>query len=106
MTFRKIREDVAAWDNLSLRAQEDAVGRGKVDSKEYPDAPTTSHKRKSDVKLAGRDMKIYRRSYPFWSPFRLESSFRWRSSCSPPRICTGPLTVSPLRSSRWLRGSA
>ncbi len=69
MAFRKIREDVAAWDKLSLRAQEDAVGRRKVDSAEYPDAPTTSHKKKSDVKLSGRDMKIYRRSYPFWSPF-------------------------------------
>ncbi len=69
MTFRKIREDVAAWDKLSLTAQEDAVGRRKVDSGEYPDAPPTSHKKKSDVKLGGRDMKIYRRSYPFWSPF-------------------------------------
>ena len=69
MAFRKIREDLPAWDKLSLRAQEDAVGRRKVDSAEYPDAPTTSHKKKSDVKLAGREMKIYRRSYPFWSPF-------------------------------------
>ena len=69
MIFRRIREDVAAWDKLSLKAQEDAVGRRKVDSAEYPDAPTTSHKKKSDVKLGGREMKIYRRSYPFWSPF-------------------------------------
>jgi porphyrinogen peroxidase len=69
MAFRKIREDVAVWDKLSLRAQEDAVGRRKVDSAEYPDAPTTSHKKKSDVKVGRRDMKIYRRSYPFWSPF-------------------------------------
>jgi putative iron-dependent peroxidase len=69
MAFRKIREDVAAWDKLSLKAQEEAVGRRKVDSAEYPDAPTTSHKKKSDVKLGGREMKIYRRSYPFWSPF-------------------------------------
>jgi deferrochelatase/peroxidase EfeB len=45
------------------------VGRRKVDSAEYPDAPTTSHKKKSDVKRAGHEMKIYRRSYPFWSPF-------------------------------------
>lgn len=69
MAFRKIREDVAAWNKLSLRAQEDAVGRGKTDSAEHPDAPTTSHKKKSDVKLGERDIKIYRRSYPFWSPF-------------------------------------
>ena len=60
---------MAAWDKLSVRAQEDAVGRGKVDSREYPDAPTTSHKKKSDVKRAGHDVKIYRRSFPFWSPF-------------------------------------
>jgi putative iron-dependent peroxidase len=69
MAFRKIREDVAAWNKLSPRAQEDAVGRGKADSAEHPDAPTTSHKKKSDVKLGRRDIKIYRRSYPFWSPF-------------------------------------
>jgi putative iron-dependent peroxidase len=69
MLFRKIREDVAAWNKLSLRAQEDAMGRRKADSAEYPDAPTTSHKKKSDVKLGRRDIKIYRRSYPFWSPF-------------------------------------
>ncbi len=69
MTFRKMREDVADWNKLSLRAQEDAMGRRKADSAEYPDAPTTSHKKKSDVKLGRRDIKIYRRSYPFWSPF-------------------------------------
>src|SRR5262245_52601174 len=69
MTFRKICQDVAAWDKLSLRGQEEAVGRGKLDSQEHPDAPTTSHKKKSDVKLGGRDMKVYRRSFPFWSPF-------------------------------------
>jgi putative iron-dependent peroxidase len=69
MLFRKIREDEAAWSKLSLREQEDAMGRRKADSAEHPDAPTTSHKKKSDVKLGRRDIKIYRRSYPFWSPF-------------------------------------
>lgn len=69
MLFRKIRDDVAAWNKLSLRAQEDFMGRRKADSAEYPNAPTTSHKKKSDVKLGRRDIKIYRRSYPFWSPF-------------------------------------
>jgi putative iron-dependent peroxidase len=69
MLFRKIREDEAAWSKLSLREQEDAMGRRKADSAEHPDAPTTSHKKKSDVKLGERDIKIYRRSYPFWSPF-------------------------------------
>jgi len=69
MLFRKIREDVAAWNKLSLRAQENSMGRRKADSAEHPDAPTTSHKKKSDVKLGRRDIKIYRRSYPFWSPF-------------------------------------
>ncbi|PYM82365.1 MAG: hypothetical protein DME09_14530 [Candidatus Rokuibacteriota bacterium] len=88
MAFRKIREDVTAWDKLSLRAQEDAVGRRKVDSAEYPDAPTTSHKKKSDVKLAGREMKIYRRSYPFWSPFESGLLF----------ICTRPLRRACLES--------
>jgi putative iron-dependent peroxidase len=69
MVFRKIREDVARWDRLSLREQEDAVGRRKLDSAEYPDAPLTSHKKKSDVKVGRREMKIYRRSFPFWTPF-------------------------------------
>ena len=68
MVFRKIREDVERWDRLTLQEQEDAVGRRKADSAEHPDAPATSHKKKSDVKLGRREMKIYRRSYPFWSP--------------------------------------
>lgn len=69
LAFRKIREDVPAWDKLSVQEQENAVGRRKADSAEYPDAPGTSHKKKSDVKMGARDMKIYRRSYPFWTPF-------------------------------------
>jgi putative iron-dependent peroxidase len=69
MAFRKIREDVPAWDKLSLAEQEDAVGRRKTDSAEYEEAPASSHKKKSDVKVRRRDVKIYRRSYPFWSAF-------------------------------------
>lgn len=64
MTFRKIVEDVAHWDALSLQDQEDAVGRRKRDSEKF-DSPATSHQKKSNVVRDGEEVEILRRSIPF-----------------------------------------
>ena len=41
------------------------IGRTKADSIELEDAPPTSHVRRTDVKIDGKGLKIYRRSTPF-----------------------------------------
>ncbi|MCB1583935.1 MAG: Dyp-type peroxidase [Xanthomonadales bacterium] len=59
--------DLAAFNQLSVNEQEQVVGRTKVDSIELEgDAmPYDSHVSRTDLKIDGQAMKIYRRSDPY-----------------------------------------
>lgn len=68
MVFRKIVEDLDAWDALPVSQQEKAIGRRKLDSAPYdpPDStPATSHRSKSSGSGAHGEIEMLRRSYPF-----------------------------------------
>lgn len=58
-----------AWNKLSVAMQEKVVGRTKVEDEELEgDAmPPDSHVSRTDLKIGGVTMKIYRRSTPFGS---------------------------------------
>jgi len=59
--------DLAQWSGLSDAAQEKVVGRTKPDSIELTgdDMPPDSHVSRTDVKVDGVSMKIWRRSVPY-----------------------------------------
>lgn len=57
--------DLAAFERLSGEEQEAVIGRTKADSVELEDAPPTAHIRRTDVKIDGKALKIYRRSAPY-----------------------------------------
>ena len=57
--------DLAHFARLGVEEQERVIGRTKADSIELEDAPPTSHVRRTDVKIDGKGLKIYRRSTPF-----------------------------------------
>jgi len=66
---QKWRHDLAAFNDLSQDQQEKIIGRTKPDSIELEgDAmPADSHVSRTDVKVDGTAMKIYRRSAPYGS---------------------------------------
>ena len=66
---QKWLHDLAAFNDLSQDQQEKIIGRTKPDSIELEgDAmPADSHVSRTDVKVDGRAMKIYRRSAPYGS---------------------------------------
>jgi len=59
--------DLAKWGTLPVHCQEAVVGRTKVENEELEgDAmPIDSHVSRTDLKVDGEAMKIYRRSAPF-----------------------------------------
>lgn len=59
--------DLAAFRALPVAEQEMVIGRTKADSVEFDEAhmPHTAHVARTDVKLDGEAMKIWRRSMPF-----------------------------------------
>lgn len=59
--------DLAKFETLSVGDQERVIGRTKPDSIELEDdaMPVDSHVSRTDVKLDGTALKIYRRSAPF-----------------------------------------
>ena len=57
--------DLAHFGQLDIEEQESVIGRTKADSIELDDAPPTAHVRRTDVKIDGKGLKIYRRSTPF-----------------------------------------
>lgn len=57
--------DLDAFNQLSEGEQEHVIGRTKADSIELEDAPATAHIRRTDVKIDGKPLKIYRRSVPY-----------------------------------------
>ena len=63
------QHDLAAFNQLSINAQEKVVGRTKVDDIELEgaDMPEDSHVSRTDAKVDGKAMKIYRRSSPYMS---------------------------------------
>ena len=69
MLTQKWLHDLAAFNNLSQDQQEKIIGRTKPDSIELEgDAmPADSHVSRTDVKVDGTAMKIYRRSAPYGS---------------------------------------
>lgn len=68
LVFRKIREDLAAWEQLTVDQQEKVVGRRKADSAKLdpPESePPTSHRLKSSLETEEGEIEILRRSFPF-----------------------------------------
>lgn len=59
--------DLAAFHALPVREQEMIIGRTKPDSVEFDaaDMPHTAHVARTDLKVDGEAMKIWRRSMPF-----------------------------------------
>ena len=59
--------NLAAFNRLPVETQEKVVGRTKTDSIELEgdDMPDDSHVSRTDVKIDGTAMKIYRRSAPY-----------------------------------------
>lgn len=55
------------WDAQSVSAQENVIGRTKVDNIEFnsEDKPTTAHIVKSKLKVDGKTVEIYRQNRPF-----------------------------------------
>ncbi|WP_152286499.1 Dyp-type peroxidase [Flavicella marina] len=64
---QKWNHNLKKFNQESIHTQEKIIGRTKVDSIELEgDAmPKDSHVSKTDLKISGEAMKIYRRSYPF-----------------------------------------
>lgn len=59
--------DLGKWETVPVHCQEAIVGRTKIENEELEgDAmPIDSHVSRTDLKVDGVPMKIYRRSYPF-----------------------------------------
>ncbi|WP_140919926.1 Dyp-type peroxidase [Limnobaculum xujianqingii] len=55
------------WNNMSVKAQENAMGRTKVDNEELPSdkRQPTSHLGRVDLKEDGKGLKIIRQSLPY-----------------------------------------
>ena len=71
LVFRKIREDLARWEKLTIDQQERVIGRRRADSAllDPPGTtPLTSHKEKSSVKRPDGEIEVLRRSFPFGTP--------------------------------------
>lgn len=56
---------LSSWHSISEAEQERVIGRTKADSVELDDAPADCHVRRTDVKLDGLALKIYRRSFAY-----------------------------------------
>ncbi len=61
--------DLPRFHALPVREQEQVVGRTRADSIELEDAPQSAHVRRTDIKIDGESLKIYRRSAP-WGGLR------------------------------------
>ena len=64
MTQRFIH-NLPAWHRLNLKAQENVIGRTKLDSIELEDVPEASHVGRVDIKEEGKGLKILRHSLPY-----------------------------------------
>ena len=62
---QKWAHDLEAFQQLDVSEQERVIGRTRADSVELEDAPPTSHIRRTDVKIEGKALEIYRRSVPY-----------------------------------------
>ncbi|MCF6360625.1 MAG: Dyp-type peroxidase [Cyclobacteriaceae bacterium] len=64
---QKWKHDLSAFNDIPEHVQEKIIGRTKKESIELEgeDMPKNSHVSRTDVKLDGEAMKIYRRSYPY-----------------------------------------
>lgn len=79
--------NLKAFNKESVHNQEKIIGRTKVEDVELEgDAmPSDSHVSKTDLKVDGEAMKIYRRSYPFANPNE-NGLFFLAFTCDPMRI--------------------
>lgn len=62
---QKWAHDLEAFRQLDVAEQERVIGRTRADSVELEDAPPTAHIRRTDVKIEGHPLEIYRRSVPY-----------------------------------------
>jgi len=66
--------DLAHFGALEVSEQESVIGRTRHDSVELDDAPPTAHVRRTDVKVDGQPLRIYRRSMP-WGGLRQQGLY-------------------------------
>jgi porphyrinogen peroxidase len=62
LLLQKWQHDAAAWESLSIEAQEQVIGRTKLESIELEDKPPDSHVASTDQDRLG---KIFRRNTPY-----------------------------------------
>lgn len=72
LLLQKWIHDSAAWESLSVHAQEQAMGRTKPDSIELDDKPETSHVARTDQETFGH---VFRRNMPFGTTTRHGTMF-------------------------------
>lgn len=67
---QKYLHDMAAWNDLTVEAQERVIGRTKLDDIELDDAvkPSNSHSALTTIEKDGKEIKILRDNMPFGQP--------------------------------------
>lgn len=83
--IQRFVHDMTAWERLNQKAQEDVIGRSKVDNIEYEeeDKPPTAHIRRTNLEDAdGNTKEILRQSMP-WGTL-LEQGLFFISCCATP----------------------
>ncbi len=62
---QRFEHKLPAWNEMSISAQEQVIGRTKPDSIELEDVPALSHVGRVDIKEDGKGLKILRHSLPY-----------------------------------------
>lgn len=62
---QRYEHNLAKWQKLTDKKQEDVIGRTKADSVELDEVPDTSHVGRVDIKENGEGLKILRQSLPY-----------------------------------------
>jgi len=86
LLLQQWEHDAVAWEGMSVRAQEDVIGRRKADSVELDPRPPTSHVARTDQETFGR---IFRRNIGYGSIDRHGTIFA--GFCSDQRILAAML---------------
>ncbi len=84
--FQVWRHDSQGWESLGVRGQEQAMGRTKADSIEFPDdeMPPSAHVARTTVEKDGEEQRIFRRNVAYGGVSNHGTAFvgfspdRWR----------------------------
>jgi putative iron-dependent peroxidase len=64
---QRFEHNLPSWSQLSVKQQEQKIGRTKSDSVELDSVPANSHVGRVDIKQEGKGLKIVRHSLPYGS---------------------------------------